>query len=213
MAEPPPPVHYNTAAGRHPARLAALSDGVFAIAVTLLVLELHPPPLAATATEAAFLAALAGIAPKLIVWLMSFMTLGIFWVGQATQIEALAASDRDLTWLHLAFLAAVSLLPFTTAVLGEDYRFAAALLVYWVNIAVLGGLLWLIWGHAERAGLLLPDWTAAKRAAMRRRIGVAQSLYLAAMLLGLWRPVAGLVLMLLVQANYAVAPRIGRWLQ
>src|SRR5580658_9411664 len=82
--------HYNRIAGQSVERLAALSDGVFAVAMTLLVLDLHAPAAEAIHSERDLLHALAPLAPRLLVYLMSFMTLGIFWVGQQVQLNHLA---------------------------------------------------------------------------------------------------------------------------
>jgi len=72
---------YNRIAGQSVERLAALSDGVFAVAMTLLLLELHVPPREAIHSERDLLHAMAAFLPQLAVYLMSFLTLGIFWMG------------------------------------------------------------------------------------------------------------------------------------
>jgi uncharacterized membrane protein len=102
---------YNRIAGQNLERLAALSDGVFAVAMTLLVLDLRAPAAEAIHSEHDLLTALIALAPRLVTYLMSFLTLGIFWLGQQTQLDRLARSDRDLTWIHIAFLCAVTLVP------------------------------------------------------------------------------------------------------
>ena len=58
--------------------------------------------------------------PQLLVYLMSFLTLGIFWVGQQTQLNHLAHSERHFTWIHLAFLFIVTIMPFSTRLLIES---------------------------------------------------------------------------------------------
>src|SRR5438477_9696033 len=83
-------IHYNALAGQSLERLAALSDGVFAIAMTLLVLDLRVPLSADIHTEYDLWRALAALSPRLITYLMSFMTLGIFWVAQQTQLNDFA---------------------------------------------------------------------------------------------------------------------------
>ena len=95
---------YNRIAGQSVERLAALSDGIFAMAMTLLVLDLHAPAAEAIHSEQGLSNALAALAPKLLMYVMSFMTLGIFWVGQQSQLNHLERSDRSLSWLHMAFL-------------------------------------------------------------------------------------------------------------
>ena|SRR5215469_16927889 len=103
---------YNAIAGRSKERLAALSDGVFAFAMTVLVLDIRPPDIAGIHSEREFMHALMVLSPRLVPFIMSFMTLGIFWVGQQAQRNALAHTDRGYTWLHIGFLMTVCLLPF-----------------------------------------------------------------------------------------------------
>jgi uncharacterized membrane protein len=111
---------YNQIAGQSVERLAALSDGIFAVAMTLLVLDLRAPAAAAIHSEHDLWRALVALSPRLIMYMMSFMTLGIFWVGQQTQLNHLARSDRGLSWIHLAFLFLVSITPFSTALLADS---------------------------------------------------------------------------------------------
>ena len=111
--------HYNTLAGGEVGRIAALSDGLFAIAATILVLDFHTPEPADIHSEAELLHALAASAPRLLPWLLSLLTLGIFWLGQQTQLNHLERSNRDLTWLHFVFLAIVTVLPFSTRLLAD----------------------------------------------------------------------------------------------
>ena len=114
---------YNAIAGQSVERLAALSDGLFAVAMTLLVLDLKGHSMAGRAIESdqALLAALAELLRRLMIYLMSFLTLGIFWVGQQTQLSHFARSDRHLTWIHLAFLFTISLMPFSTALMAVHH--------------------------------------------------------------------------------------------
>jgi uncharacterized membrane protein len=176
------------------------------------VLGLQPPVAAAIRSDMQLAAGLLSVAPKLAAWAMSFLTLGVFWIAQSTQIEALARSNRDQTWLHLAFLALISLVPFTTALLGEFWHLHLAMIVYWGNIALLGVVLGALWWHAERNLMLRDSFTPEMIRGVERRIAVSQLLYLVAMLLSAFGAIYGLVLMTLVQLNYAIAPRIGRWL-
>jgi uncharacterized membrane protein len=168
---------YNQVAGQSAERLAALSDGVFAVAMTLLVLDLHGPAAEAIHNEQGLWNALHQLGPRLLMFAMSFLTLGIFWVGQQTQLNHLERSQRSLTWIHLVFLFAVSLTPFSTSLLAEFVRYRVALLVYWVNILLLGGTLFFSWTCATGGGLVRSDLPAATIQAIRRRIVVGQCLY------------------------------------
>jgi hypothetical protein len=100
---------YNRIAGQSVERLAALSDGVFAVAMTLLVVDLRAPAAELVHSEQDLWRVLVALAPRLAMYLMSFMTLGIFWVGQQTQLNHLERSSRSLTWIHLTFLLEVTI--------------------------------------------------------------------------------------------------------
>jgi uncharacterized membrane protein len=199
---------YNRFAGESVDRLAALSDGVFAIAMTLLVLDLHVPASEAIHSEHGLWNALGHLAPSLVTYVMSFLTLGIFWVGQGVQLEQFDRSNRDLTWLHLGFLLAVSLIPFSTALLAHFITYRLALLVYWLNILLLGIMLWVSRRYAEHAGLVKEEVTPDMAAAAERRIVIAQSLYAIGAALSIINTYVSITVIVLLQLNYAIAPRI-----
>src|ERR1700680_4447109 len=125
---------FNEFAGTNVDRLAGISDGIFSVGMTLLVLGLSVPALSAGRTEGELLHALLGLGSNVLVFFMSFMTLGIFWVGQGTQLNLLARSNRNYSWLQLVFLFAVTLVPFSTALLARFPTFRVALVAYWLNI-------------------------------------------------------------------------------
>src|SRR5271154_6874071 len=145
---------YNRVAGQSVERIAALSDGFFAVAMTLLVLDLRVPAAEAIHSERDLWHALLVLSPRILIFLMSVMTNGIFWVGQQTQLNHFARADRNLAWIHIAFLCAVSLTPFTTSLLAGFIHYRTALLVYWSNIVLLGLTLLWSWHYATRANLL-----------------------------------------------------------
>jgi hypothetical protein len=185
---------YNLIAGQSVERLAALSDGLFAIAMTLLVLDLRVPASRGIHTELGLWVALVKLLPAFIPYFMSFVTLGIFWVGQQTQLNRFARSDRNLTWIHLGFLLAVSLMPFSTALLAEFITYRTALVVYWLNVLLLGvvlygscfgflsaafgvgsllAALWLAWGNQQPCSWRLEECRAAMPKRNRYRSDVA----------------------------------------
>ncbi|MFE9428193.1 TMEM175 family protein [Kitasatospora sp. NPDC006697] len=211
---------YHRIAGTSLDRLAAISDGIFAVALTLLVLDLHVPelgrlrggsPLWAPGSlhgESELLHALLPLAGRLGVYLLGFLTLGMFWLGQQSQLSHFTRSDRQLTWLHLAFLGGVSLMPFSTALLAEYEAYRVALLVYWLHLLLLGLLLLGSLRYARAAGLVREDTPKGLVEVARRRIVVAQWLYAGAVLLGAVSTYLSVALLVLLQVNSAVAPRI-----
>ena len=199
---------YNRIAGQSVERLAALSDGVFAVAMTLLVLDLRALAVEAVHSEHDLWMALGAVAPRLGMCAMTFLTLGIFWVGQQTQLNHLTRSDRSLSWLHLFFLFAVCMMPFSTMLLAGFIAYRVALLVYWVNLLLLGGALYMTWVCAQGLGLVREDISPAVARAIKRRIVIGQSLYACGALLCLVSPYVSIGFIVLVQLNYAIAPRL-----
>jgi len=143
---------------------------------------------------------------------MIIMTNGIFWVGQQTQLNYFARSDRNLAWIHIGFLCAVCLTPFSTSLLAEFIHYRTALLVYWSNILLLGLTLFWSWSYATHAHLLADNLPPEIHAAVIRRIVIAQSLYAAGAALYFINTYYAIAAIVLVQINYAIAPRFCRGL-
>jgi uncharacterized membrane protein len=200
------PTRYHRFAGSSLDRLGALSDGVFAVAMTLLVLDLVAKHFGSEHDLAHYL--LHHVAPRLLPYAMSFLTLGIFWVGQQTQLESFTRSTRALTWIHIAFLMAVTLLPFSTGVIASDTTLRLSVGVYWLNLLLLGSVLFVSLRYAEHAALFSDQTTAEMRAALERRIVVYQALYALAALTCLIDTYLAIGLIVALQLNAVISPRI-----
>lgn len=172
---------YNQIAGQKIGRIEAISDGVFAVALTLLVLDLKVPVSESIRTEGDLLAAFCSITPQLLTYFLSFMTLGIFWTGHSTQFNFINKSDRNLNWISLFFLMLIALLPFTTAFLSKYVTFKLAVGLYWLNILLLGLTLMIQWCYAYNHDFVdIPDTEKPNiNKALLKRIIVAQTLYAA----------------------------------
>src|SRR3989442_448272 len=118
-------------------RLEAFSDGVFAIAATLLVLELRVPP-----GEPDLVRALIGLWPAYAAYLISFLTIGIIWGNHHTLLEHCRRVDRPFLYLNLLLLIAGGIVPFPTALGGEyipsDRGATAALVVHGLGAGLIG---------------------------------------------------------------------------
>jgi uncharacterized membrane protein len=202
---------YNRIAGGSVERLAALSDGIFAVAMTLLVLDLHGPAREAIHSGFDLWRALEAMAPQLVTYLLSFLMLSIFWNGQQAQLNHFSRGDRHLTWINLGFLFFVSIMPLTTRLLADFIRFKVALVCYWGNVVMLGAMLFISWRYARSAGLLKDEAIYEVQCAIERRILVGQALYAVGASLCLWDTYYAIGFIVLVQLNFALAPRIG-WL-
>jgi len=199
---------YNRVAGQNLDRLAALSDGLFAVAMTLLVLDLHVPISAAIHNDRDLARALLDVAPRLIPYFMCFLTLGIFWIGQQAQFNLLTRADRNLAWIHMTFLLEITLLPFSTALLAEYLTYRLALLLYWFNVLLLGATLFAAWRYSQSADLITPNTSPQTKTAVDRRIIIAQALYAIGAALCLINTYWSIAFIFLLQLNYAIAPRI-----
>ncbi len=201
------PSSYNRVAGQNVERLAALSDGIFAVAMTLLVIDLRAPAAETIHTERDLWHALLALSPRLLMYLMSFITLGIFWVGQQTQLNNLERSERSLTWIHIMFLCTICLMPFTTTLLAEHTQLRTSLFVYWLNILLSGLALYFSWVCAQGNRLIRDDISPEVQTAIKRRIVIAQLLYAFGALLCFFDTYWSIAFIVLVQLNYAIAPR------
>jgi len=178
--------------------------------MTLLVLGLVVPVVKGSATtEGQLWDAMRNLGPNALVYTTSFMTLGIFWLGQGTQLSHLARSNRNYAWIHLVFLFAVTMVPFSTLLLASFYWLKVALIEYWLNIVLLGGTLLAGLEYGLRAHLFREDDIHDLARLMRGRILIAQSLYAVATLLCVIFPTwVSIAVIVLIQLNYVLAPRL-----
>ncbi|HEV2477179.1 MAG TPA: TMEM175 family protein [Candidatus Dormibacteraeota bacterium] len=206
--EHPAPRRFSDIAGSNRARLEAISDGLFAVGMTLLVLGLAVPMVKDVSSESDLWRALGNLFPSVVTYFMSFLTLGIFWVGQQAQLTKVERPNRGFTWMHLIFLMAVTLVPFSTQLLARFHWSRLALIVYWLNIAVMGVMLLVSLEYGLRTNVFPEDHRRTVALFFRRRIIGAQSLYLVAMLLSFVDTHLSIAAFVAIQLNFVIAPPI-----
>jgi uncharacterized membrane protein len=121
-------------------RLEFLTDGIFAIVMTLLVLEITVPQISSHApdvVQADLLKKLLDLWPKIFSYVISFMILAIYWRAHHRQFHYIKQADGVLVWTNIMFLMAVSFLPFSTALLGEYIDQQISVLIYGGNSIVI----------------------------------------------------------------------------
>jgi uncharacterized membrane protein len=152
-------------------RIEALSDGIFAIVMTLLILELHVPDLPPTAANVEVTPALVALWPKFVSYLVAFVSLGVFWIGHHVMYHAIRRADRTLLWLNIFFFMFVSLLPFSTSVLNAFPRAFIAPFLFGVNLSVIGWLLFFQWIYVNSQPDMLAAFVSSEyRAAVKFRM-------------------------------------------
>lgn len=112
-----------------PDRVVAFTDGVFAIVITILVLEVGIPD---DLGDQSLREAIDDVGPTLVAWVISFLITGMYWVWHRDLFSLIRRVNRDVVWLNLMFLLPVCLIPFASSVLGEYHDEAIALHVYGV---------------------------------------------------------------------------------
>jgi len=138
-------------------RVIAFSDGVFAIAITLLVLSIEVPKLG---RGESLNHALSNLSDNIVSYFIGFAVIGLFWVGHHYFFESLRRFDGRLLWFNLLYLSFIGLLPFTTALLGDYGDDPTALIAYAINVGLAGLADTLMLVVAVRVKLLEPDMEA-----------------------------------------------------
>ena len=148
-------------------RLTFFSDAVFAIAMTLLVIEVRLP---ATELSAAALGqALVGLIPKYLGFVISFLVIGRFWIAHHRVFGLLAGTSEQLNWVNLLLLMVVAFMPFPTEVISEFSEVRLAVMLYAGWLTVLGLLHhWLVRTALRRPGLVRDDVPEAECRHLRR---------------------------------------------
>jgi uncharacterized membrane protein len=181
-------------------RIGAFSDGVFAIAITLLVLELKvPDPL----PESGLLGALPTLAPQLAAHALSFVVIGVYWVGQHNQLLHIKRHNRVFLWLNLLFLLFVATMPFFAGLIIHHLSDRFALAMYAANLVFTGIALELMWWYASTDRRLVdPNIDPGLVSYVHRRVLIAPVLYTLAIAVSFASQYAAMAIIIAVPVLY-----------
>lgn len=135
-------------------RIIALSDGVFAIVITLLVLEIKVPHIEPDLIDKELPHALMHLLPKIIAHIISFVVLGIYWISHHNTFMHIKRHDRVLLWLNILFLLCVASMPFPTALLSEYPNQRITIIAYASTLVMAGIAMDVMWWYASTYRLL-----------------------------------------------------------
>jgi uncharacterized membrane protein len=153
-------------------RVVFFSDAVFAIVITLLVLELKVPHISEH-TEPALRHALVELLPRVAGFVISFLIIGLMWIEHHRIFRYIADYDGGLLWRNLFLLLCVSFVPFPTALFSENFWSRTAFILYTSSFGGAATAKLLIWRHAAKANLLKKDVTPEfERRIARRSLAV-----------------------------------------
>lgn len=192
------------------ARIETLVDGVFAIVMTVLVFNFHAPSQEEVDTLG-LLHALSTLAPTLLGYVLTFVILGVFWVGHHNQYYYIRRADRVLLWINIFFMMSVALLPFTAQVFSSYGQDRVAIILYNVNLIVTGIIMFFHWWYATRDHHLLGQKIEpGVRVMVSRRILTPPVMYLLAILTSLISVQLSIIIDILVPIIYVLPNRVDR---
>ncbi|MCU0505357.1 MAG: TMEM175 family protein [Chloroflexi bacterium] len=187
-------------------RLEAFSDGVFAIAITLLVLEIAIP----LGAEEDLLGALVGQWPSYLAYVISYLTIGWVWIGHSATTSHVERADGIFLRLNLLLLMGVAFLPFPTKImaeyLGNSEPERVAVVFYGIVLLVIALLLDVLWRYAVRSReLLRSDLSDDELAGLTRKSTASLGMFLGSIVLGVFLPTFA-VFAYLIASAYLVIP-------
>jgi uncharacterized membrane protein len=138
-------------------RVLAFSDGVFAIAMTLLVVGIAVPTLSDGDSVNDLADALNDLTSNFVSFFISFAVIGRYWAAHHRFFSLLARVDGRLIGINLVYLAFVAFLPFPTALLGTYFENPLSVAIYAAAVAIISGLEVVLFRHAHRGGLLIKE--------------------------------------------------------
>ena len=190
--------------------MEAFSDGVFAIAITLLVLEIKVP----AATTGDLWQAVVDQWPSYLAYVVSFSTIGAVWLAHSVITEFLDHADAVFLRLNLLLLLVVAFLPFPTQLiamsLGSTEHERVAEVIYGVNLLLSAVLLSTMWRYAARARLIRSDLTDQDTVILTRRLTPGLGGYVVLILIGLFRPTIAVVGYFLIALFFLIPMRAPR---
>jgi uncharacterized membrane protein len=176
-------------------RLEALSDGVFAVVMTILVLQLGGSAISNAETSTQLDSALLAQWPTFVSYTISFLVVGLYWVSHHTYFAFIREINETQLWLNLLFLFCLSFIPFAAELIGDHLYFRAGAVLYGLNLTACTGALYLNWHYAWNRGHVLvkdPDLIVMER--FRRRTLHAATAYLLATGVSWFSPLTGFYL-------------------
>ncbi len=161
-------------------RLEAFSDGVFAIVITLLILDIRFPEV----PYSQFATALVSVLPRILAYVMSFIIIGLYWVVHHNSMHAMKKTDRGFLWLNILLLLCVSFIPFPTSLLGRYPYQAWPIIIYGITLITCNAVGYIMLLYVNfHPHLAIPDFSRKYIRSHTPVYIVVNSAYLGAILL------------------------------
>lgn len=143
--------------GLSTARIENLNDNVFSIVMTLLILNFKVPELPDSLARSLLPQKLLALWPDFLTYAMSFLILGIYWIGHHNQYHFIKRTDRLFLWINILFFMCVALVPFLTSLLARYLNEPIVVLIYYGSNIVTAGVFYLHWHYATQGNRLVDE--------------------------------------------------------
>ncbi len=170
-------------------RLEALTDGIFATVMTVLVLSLSVPLIVPGSTNADVAKVLAMLVPNIVSYVLGFLLLAVLWISHHNIFHYMTRVDRPLLWLNTLFLLSIGFLPFSTALMGRYHDLQIPVIIFGANIIATSVCMLSILSYSSRTGMLVvPERDERVMGGIRSRWRTGPLFYLAAIMLSFVNP-------------------------
>ena len=193
-------------------RLEALGDGIFAVAMTIMAVELKVPSLKNTSLQA-FLDAFHEVLPGLLCYMISFIVLGIMWFGHRMIFEYIGRTNRHFIYLGVLFYMMVCLVPISTKFLAENHLQWGTILIYGLNLSFCNLALYVQWLYGiNHEGLLERELPGEVKKEARFLFLISPAVYAIAILFSLWFPIVSIIIFIATPLLYIIPNKLDKYL-
>jgi uncharacterized membrane protein len=193
------------ASGLSKARVETLTDGIFAIAMTLLVLGIEVPQ---TDIRPALQGLLASLYPDIVIYVLAFLALAVFWVLHHQMFHFVRSLDSFMLWLNIVWLLFVGLMPFTSNLADTYYSEMLAELIFGLNVLVISLIVLVQWYHVMRhPGMLDPSVDKVLMKFEMQRGEIVTGIALLGTILAAFDIFPGVAIFALIPLIFALSPQ------
>jgi uncharacterized membrane protein len=195
------------------ARLESLGDGIFAVAMTILILDIRIPGDMHIHTLQDFKQNFSPLLPNLLCYIISFIVLGIMWFGHRMMFEYISRMNRYFIFLGVLFYAVICFVPFTTKLLASDTEGWYNIFLYGANLSICNITLFLQWNYGiNNVNLLHRELPNEVRNQARLLFLLSPVVYSIAIIIAWWFPVVSLWIFVVTPVLYLLPNKLDKYL-
>ena len=190
-------------------RVEALVDGVFAIAMTLLAFDLKVSDIIQSISNFNIISVISNIWPHFLIYAISFIILGFYWIEHHIQYDYIKSSSKYFLWINIFFLMFIALIPFSTGVLGRYLGEQFSIVLYGINIILVGILSYFHWWYVNFRRLVSKNTSQVIISAIKKSILVAPIIAIISIFISFFSLGASLIIYSFIPIYYLFSSRIG----